>query len=266
MKKRGISAAIALCIFIPILLYGHKPYAFAIFILSLQGMREILAARAKEKKNPIFITAISYLLLSYFILVGMEKKELVDVLDFRGLSLLFFGYLLPVIIYRKDSTYGIIDAFFMIGVTLFLSLSFTLLVVIRNVGLCWILYLFLITIFTDTYAYLTGKLIGKHKCIPSISPNKTWEGCIGGTLMGSYVASMYLLTITHLDVSFVYILLMTLFLSIIGQFGDLLFSAIKREFQIKDFSNFMPGHGGILDRLDSIFFVLFAFTFFMNSL
>jgi phosphatidate cytidylyltransferase len=59
---------------------------------------------------------------------------------------------------------------------------------------------------------------------------------------------------------------MTLFLSIIGQFGDLIFSAIKRNFKIKDFSNFMPGHGGILDRFDSIFFILMTFTFFINIL
>ena len=256
MKKRTISAFLALCIFIPILYHGGIPYTIMLYILSLQGMREIFDAIGKKKEVPQFVQCISYLLIS----------SVTAIFDFRLLSCLVLLYLMPVIIYQDDKTYGIIDAFVMIGIVSFLGLCFSLFVVIRNMNVKWIIYLLLITIFTDTYAYLTGRLIGKHKCIPKLSPNKTWEGCIGGTLMGVFVGTMYLVTMQEASFSLFGIVCMTLFLSIIGQFGDLVFSAIKRNFKIKDFSAFMPGHGGILDRFDSLFFVLMAFTFFIHIL
>lgn len=266
MKKRVLSAIIALCIFIPVLYYGGLPYTITIYILSLQGMRELFNVVSKKKDVPPFIECISYLLITYFILTAGTISSITAMFDFRLLSGIVLLYLIPVIIYQDDKTYGIIDAFFMIGIVSLLGLCFSLLVVVRNINVTWLVYLFVITIFTDTYAYLTGCLIGKHKCVPKISPNKTWEGYIGGTLMGVFVGTIYIITMHQISLSLVGIVFLTLFLSVIGQFGDLVFSAIKRNFSIKDFSDFMPGHGGILDRFDSIFFVLMAFTFFIHIL
>lgn len=266
MKKRVMSAILALCIFIPVLCYGKIPYGVFIFILSLQGMKEMMNAIGKERKVPQLIQCISYLLISYLTLSAISISSTTALFDFRLLSSIVLLYLIPVIIYQDEKTYGIIDAFFMIGIVSFLCLTFSLLIVIRNMHFTWLIYLFLISIFTDTYAYLTGKLIGKYKCTPNISPNKTWEGCIGGTLMGVFIATMYFVTVISSSVSFLKIVSMTFFLSLIGQFGDLTFSSIKRKFKIKDFSNFMPGHGGILDRFDSIFFIEMAFTFFIQLL
>ena len=122
----------------------------------------------------------------------------------------------------------------------------------------------MITIVTDSYAYFIGRLIGKHKLLEEISPKKTWEGTIGGSIMSTFICTVYYITVINPQISILKIIFTVLFLSIIGQFGDLFFSAIKRLFGIKDFSNIMPGHGGILDRLDSIIFVMLAFTFFIN--
>ena len=266
MKKRVLSAILALCIFIPVLCYGKTPYGLFIFILSLQGMKEIMNAVGKEREVPLFIQCISYLLVSYLTLSAISISSITALFDFRLLSSIVLLYLIPVIIYQDEKTYGIIDAFFMIGLVSFLGLTFTLLIVIRNMHFTWLVYLFFISIFTDTYAYLTGKLIGRHKCTPKISPNKTWEGCMGGTLIGVFIATTYFITVVSSSLSLLGIALMTLFLSVIGQFGDLTFSSIKRKFKIKDFSNFMPGHGGILDRFDSIFFIEIAFTFFIQFL
>lgn len=266
MKKRTISALLALCIFVPILYYGGIPYTGMMYILSLQGMREIFDAMSQKKVVPQFVQCISYVLITYLVLTAGTISTITAIFDFRLLSSIVLLYLIPVIIYQDDKTYGIIDAFAMIGIVSLLGLCFSLFVVIRNIEVSWIIYLLLITIFTDTYAYLTGILIGKHKCIPKVSPNKTWEGYIGGTLMGVFVGTTYLVTVHEISFSLFGIVCMTLFLSIIGQFGDLIFSAIKRNFKIKDFSDFMPGHGGILDRFDSLFFVLMAFTFFIHIL
>ena len=137
---------------------------------------------------------------------------------------------------------------------------------VNIIYLNYIIYLFLISIMTDTYAYIVGRLIGSHKLLESISPNKTWEGMIAGTFFGVFIPTLYYVTAIDMNASYLFIIVMTLFLSILGQFGDLVFSAIKRYFKTKDFSNIMPGHGGILDRFDSIIFVILGFIFFITIL
>ena len=126
-------------------------------------------------------------------------------------------------------------------------------------GVKYFVLLVLITTMTDTFALLGGTLIGKHS-FTKISPNKTIEGCVVGSLLGTFISTMYYVNIINTSSSLVSIILLILLLTIVGQIGDLFFSAIKRENKIKDFSNLIPGHGGVLDRLDSLLFVLFAFV------
>ena len=137
---------------------------------------------------------------------------------------------------------------------------------LRHIDLKLFIFLFTITITTDTFAYITGMLIGKHKLLPEVSPKKTWEGVVGGTLMGIFVSAMFYHTCINPEFSYLYLILICAFLSVVGQIGDLVFSAMKRYFGIKDFGNIMPGHGGVLDRLDSIIFVILGFTFFITVL
>ena len=122
----------------------------------------------------------------------------------------------------------------------------------------------LITVITDTFALITGKLIGKHKLAPNISPNKTIEGSLGGSILGTFVASAYYLTVIDGGKSLLLVILITFVLSVIGQIGDLVFSAIKRYYKQKDFSDLIPGHGGILDRFDSLIFVVLAFILLID--
>jgi phosphatidate cytidylyltransferase len=127
------------------------------------------------------------------------------------------------------------------------------------------LYLLLIPIITDTCAYIFGKLFGKRKLIPSISPNKSVEGLLFGTFFGTVIPVIfYSLYVGNMNVY--YLIFITFSLSLIGQFGDLVFSSIKRHYDIKDYSNIMPGHGGILDRLDSIIFVILSYIFIVEFL
>ena len=131
----------------------------------------------------------------------------------------------------------------------------------KYVGQALIILCFLISWMTDTGAYFTGRLFGKHKLAPNISPKKTWEGAIGGFIfcMLSVSGVAYLLTgplnILPFDVNWIYLLVITAAGSVISMIGDLSFSVIKRAFNIKDFGNIMPGHGGVLDRFDSSLFV-----------
>lgn len=264
MKKRILSAIVALSIFIPIFIIGGFPFALAIYIISILGLKEFLTAKNSKKNLPIFVEFISYIIFSLIVLANINNKELIFTVDFRVLAALFLVYLIPTVLYHDREQYSITDAFYLIAGVFFLGVSFSLLIVLRNVNLDLIIYLFLITILTDTYAYITGSLIGKHKLLKEISPNKTWEGMIGGTIFGTIISIIFYTTIIDQAIPLYEISLITLFLSIIGQFGDLCFSAIKRYFNIKDFSNIMPGHGGILDRLDSIIFVMLGFMFFIS--
>ena len=266
MKQRVISAIVALLILVPIFLMGGFIYDATIVILSLLGLREFLKVKETKKELSSFIQFISYIMLSLIVVSGVNSQEMIFSIDFRIISGLLVVFLLPTILYHDRSLYSINDAFYLIGGVFFLGVSFSLLIIIRNISLNYIIYLFLISIMTDTYAYIVGRLIGSHKLLESISPNKTWEGMIAGTFFGVFIPTLYYVTAIDMNASYLFIIVMTLFLSILGQFGDLVFSAIKRYFKTKDFSNIMPGHGGILDRFDSIIFVILGFIFFITIL
>lgn len=124
---------------------------------------------------------------------------------------------------------------------------------------------FLILWSNDTFAYLVGITIGKHKLSEKISPKKTWEGVIGGILFGLLAA--FILSIFFKELMLWQWLLAALFINISGIFGDLSESLLKRHFQVKDSGNIFPGHGGILDRFDSVIFsapVLFCYLLLLN--
>lgn len=264
MKQRVISAILALIIFVPIFISGGTMFNIAFYFITLLGIREFMKTR--DKKIPDFMRLISYLMITLLYFGNTLNNNLNFTIDYRLIAGVFTVILLPVVLYHNDKVYNVKDAFYLLGGLLFLGFSMSLFYLYRNMGLEVIIYLFLITIITDSYAYFIGRLIGKNKLLESISPNKTIEGTIGGSLVGTFVGTIYYLTVMSNEVSLINIIVITLFLSIVGQLGDLFFSAIKRKYKIKDFSNIMPGHGGILDRLDSIIFVMVAFTFFVTIL
>jgi phosphatidate cytidylyltransferase len=243
---------------------GGIAFNLAVYIISIFSLKEFIDIKGTRKPIPNFIQFISYIFMTLLILVDVTSISTTYSLDYRVLAALFLSYLLPAVIYHDPKKYSIKDAFYMIGGVLFLGISMALLIMLRESGLKLFIFLFTITITTDTFAYIGGRLVGKHKLLETISPNKTWEGLIIGTIMGVFVSSMYYHTCIDPEFNKILLLMITTFLSLIGQFGDLSFSAIKRYFGKKDFSNLIPGHGGILDRLDSIIFVLLGFTFFIG--
>ena len=117
---------------------------------------------------------------------------------------------------------------------------------------------------TDVFAYLIGKKFGKHK-FSKVSPKKSIEGCIAGIVGAVIIALIYTYAINSIkgfEYSYIYITIFTIILSIIGQIGDFAASSIKRYVDVKDYSNLIPGHGGMLDRIDSLMFLApFAYVF-----
>ncbi len=258
MKTRIISAIIACLVVIPIFILGGFPYRLGVGILTVIGYTEFLMAREKIKEIPPLVKIVGYSSLFTLFAMNVLNKATFSV-NYKELIFILIVFLIPVIFYQDEKKYNTNDAFVLIGGTLFLSLGFSILYTLRESGMETLIYLFAITITTDTFAYFTGVLFGKHKMIPAISPNKSWEGALGGTLFGVIIPTIYYLTYLNPEQNVFVVIIMTLFLVVISQFGDLIFSAMKRHAGIKDFSNIMPGHGGILDRLDSLILVMLAY-------
>lgn len=259
MKKRILSAIVMIIIFIPILLIGGKAFVVLTSLLAAMGLYELLKLRSNENKVPLFMRLCSYLILIIICTRNISSLDFNYTLDYKMISLIIFLFLFPLVFYNDNKKYNITDALFLIGSVLFLGFSFNLLIIARNYDLYRIIYLLLLSTMTDTFALITGKLVGKHKLVPKISPNKTIEGLLGGVIMGTFIASSLYHVFINPTISLVMIILITTALSIVGQIGDLVFSMIKRYYNKKDFSNLIPGHGGILDRFDSIIFIALAF-------
>lgn len=130
-------------------------------------------------------------------------------------------------------------------------------------GTDWVLLAVLAIMSTDAAAYAGGRLLGRHQLAPSVSPNKTIEGAIAGWL-GGFGATIALDQILNLDVQIWPLVLLAIILPILSQLGDLVESLFKRAMDVKDSSNLIPGHGGVLDRLDSLLFGLPVVFFFLQ--
>ncbi len=122
-------------------------------------------------------------------------------------------------------------------------------------GVRWVFFVLLVTWHSDTAAFFAGRWLGKHKLAPSISPGKTWQGAIGG-IGGAIGISVLFFTPTSFQLSLLYwqVIPLAIGVSVLGQCGDLVESLLKRNVGVKDSGTFMPGHGGMLDRMDSILF------------
>ncbi|MBN2540175.1 MAG: phosphatidate cytidylyltransferase [Bacilli bacterium] len=134
------------------------------------------------------------------------------------------------------------------------SLGFIAFAYLRKLDINLIIYLLLVAMITDVFAYLIGIKFGKHRLAVNISPKKSVEGAIAGLVFGSIVATLYAFYMGVFEFGFIGILGLSLALSMIAQVGDLIASKFKREAGIKDYSNLFPGHGGVLDRFDSSMF------------
>lgn len=265
MKIRVISAIIALAIFIPALLIGQTVFKIFILIVALLSLNEILDLRETKHLLPIPIKLLTFFVFTYLIF-NFTTNNFIYSLDYQNISLIMFVFLLPIIIYHNNKIYNINDSMFLVGVVFFLGLFFNLVIILQEYSINHVFYLFLIPATTDIYAYITGNLIGKHKLLPAISPKKTWEGLVVGTIFSVLISSVFYYIAIDNTFNIIYLLLISAFLSLIGQLGDLVFSSIKRFYNRKDFSNLIPGHGGLLDRLDSIIFVILAYVLFINIL
>lgn len=252
MKQRVITAVVALAIFIPLIVYGGLPLTVAALVLGIIALDEILIM--KKMLLISFEAIVSNLGLLLLILPDNWLNFLP-----AGLDRLFLFYVLVVLILLhtvvRKARFTFDDAGVLTLAMLYIGTGFHYFISARADGFTTLLYAMLIVWLTDSGAYMIGKRFGKHKLAPRVSPNKTWEGSIGGTVAATIILAIYL-WFFPVGYSWITMVILTLILSIFGQFGDLVESALKRFYGVKDSGKILPGHGGILDRFDSMLLVM----------
>jgi len=248
--KRFISTLLGVPLTVAILLTKNAYIIdISITIIALICLYELYKA-FETKYKPVkwigYISVITILFIHFY-----AKTALFNVIIIT-LFILFILLFLQVFLKKIDIIDASITFMGVCYITIFI-LFIPLIVEIQN-GSLLIWYIFGATWGTDGFAYLIGKNFGKHK-FTEISPKKTIEGCIGGI----FGAVIFMISITYvfntwcgLNISYINISIIGIILSIFSQIGDLIASSIKRYFGIKDFGNLIPGHGGMLDRFDSV--------------
>ncbi len=252
--KRVVSSLVALP-FLFLFLYVFPPWALPLGLtaISVLAVHELLASTKFVKNRAILISAV---LFSCGVVPWVYLGS-----DYGAANMAVF--LLAAVLFalalgsqRQVTLEQIAGAFF---AAVFIPLSFSSIIRINRLedGIYLVLLPFLAAWMTDTCAYFAGVYLGRTKLAPGISPNKTWEGFVGGLagcVLGTLLYGLILRRFYVQSVSFPVLSFTAVLGSASAQFGDLCLSYIKRQFDIKDFGRIMPGHGGLLDRFDSLLF------------
>ncbi|MBO5206259.1 MAG: phosphatidate cytidylyltransferase [Clostridia bacterium] len=261
MKTRTITSAFILLVTVPLIIFSqYIIYPIALAVLSLFATYEILRAIGVEREYilsvPAYILSCALPFGSFFV---TNEKSSIYLLTIAALMFFYLIYIMGVSVFSKGRiSYKTIAEVFM-SIT-YVVVSFSALSIIRyinrEVGVFWLALVFIVSWVSDSMAYIVGSLIGKHKLIPEISPKKTVEGAIGG-VVGAIIAFLLYglildLAIEEMEVRYFVLAIYAAILAVVSQLGDLIASLIKREHGVKDYSNLLPGHGGIMDRFDSI--------------
>lgn len=255
MKQRIITGVVAATLFIPFVVYGGAPFAILISILAVIGFYELLKMRGIS----IFSVpgVIGILALVMLVIPNDWSSEVVSFFNYESNLMIIYAIstllLIYIVLVKNKMTFDEVG-FILLG-AFYVGLGFHYFIETRFVGLEFVIFILLVVWTTDSGAYFVGRKFGKNKLWPEISPKKTIEGFVGGIVI-AVIFAVIMQLIYPFASGWTQLIVVTIVASIIGQMGDLVESAIKRHYGVKDSGTILPGHGGILDRFDSLLFAV----------
>ena len=268
MLKRVITSIVGCAILLPVLIFsGTFVLPVAVTVVTIIGLYEMFKCVGLHTKLAMTLPA-------YFIagILPTVAKLIHGAGSIAGivcsLAMLYAIYLLSVaVILHKHYTFG--DASLIFMTSLYIIGGFLSIVLLREKSDSIYLLVFIGAWITDIFAYFSGRLFGKHKLCEDISPKKTIEGSIGGILFCALAFIIFAIVTKGFDAGvelYVIYAVVGIIISVVSQLGDLSMSLIKRQYKIKDFGKLFPGHGGILDRFDSVLAVSLVLFIIFSAL
>lgn len=261
-NKRYIGAVIYLIPTLIIIFLGGNILKYGLMVLSLMGLSEFYGALKKKNYKPFEIVGYGTAIV-YYILIGQDIR--MATIGFLISLTLMVLLVLPIFKNDRSIADSALTMFGIMYVAGLLSLIY--LIGEKEFGIYLIWIIFFTSWSCDTAAYFIGKNFGKRKIAPKTSPNKTLEGSIAGFVASTVVATIYgYIAINYfgVNIGLIHFAVIGGICGVLNQIGDLTASSIKRQMDIKDFGNLIPGHGGILDRFDSILFAAFVVYYYIS--
>jgi phosphatidate cytidylyltransferase len=257
LRDRLITAAIIIAILVPILIFGGvEGVALLVLVCSAVAVSELSChlSAFQEPVSRVLLYLVGFLVLAGFYLTPLDKI-LTVVVWYPLIILLLHLFLYNVI---ENTIESVVQTIF-VTAYIVVPLGHAILLSRVNMGAVWIFFVLVVVCLGDTGAYLMGRFLGQHRFSARISPSKTIEGLFGG-LVGNFTGMLAMKLVVPQLAAFHLLVLLTLVIAVVAPLGDLCASMIKRRLQIKDFGSSLPGHGGIMDRADSLIFA-FAVTY-----
>jgi phosphatidate cytidylyltransferase len=262
LGQRIITAVIAIPVVLAIVwLGGWWAFAAATIVVVL-GAYELHRMMLHEGYHPLILISLA---LSVLFLVAAMLPQLRLLLLESGLSIALL-VTFPLLFFRKKLEGAMVDWSLTLAIAIYLGWPLSLFPLLRGFqvgispGFWWVLTVLLGVWGFDTGAFFTGHFFGRHKLAPNISPAKTWEGIAGGLILS--ITAALLFTAWPLGVPWYLAILLGILIGVAATLGDLAESLIKRQTHVKDSGQIMPGHGGILDRIDSMLFAVIVVYIF----
>ena len=262
--KRITSGLLGFPLVLAVLLIGNKIVVdIALAIIALLAMSEYFNAVEKVSKPVRWLGYVSCFSIAFIHIIPVESLNMVVTLAVPTILTILFAQVIATDMKTnfKDIAYTFIGIFYVVFFMMFVALIDGM-----NNGKILIWYAIIAAWGTDIFAYVVGMAIGKHK-YTAVSPKKSIEGCIAGAAGAVIVSTIFMIISNNYwgtEFSYGMIAIVSLALSLLSQIGDFVASSVKRFVDVKDYGNLLPGHGGMLDRLDSLVFIApFLYMIFM---